>query len=382
MNVQELQDTVLRNTTEIAQIRQQLADLISREKRVESALRDVRRRIENCLAMFDRDKYKATDQRLLVHALASEVLIFDELGYDIEMSGSHLLLGVAALLEGRYQVALKHLQEFFDLAEPQDRNLGNAYFLAGVISHNRKACNQAIEFFEAAYRHSPVEDRDWQSKLRAAELTFFVRKPREVIEKAFFDIEEQLKTVEGTPKHNALRATLYLKLGNCYVGTFLESQERNPMVNNQIAIGYYKRARQWCPRLTASESLLPVVIDYSLAQALLLANSVDMDLAQTPSELLGDVFHRLQRIALNKREEIILALCYFMLGTCAVYSMHVSKDVGKIYLEYARQQTLRVPSDVCFYSSITKELLSRDEFVKQVDYYIDQLEQQAGRRFS
>jgi len=382
MDVQELQDTVLRNTTEIAQIHRQLADLSIREKRVESALRDLRRRIENCLAMFDRDKYKTTDQRLLIHALASEILIFDKLGYDLEISGSHFLLGVSALLGGRYQAALAHLQEFLGLAEPQDRNLGNAYFLAGVISHNRKACNQAIGFFEAAFRHSPSENLDWQSRLRAAELAFFARRPREAIEKAFFDIEEGLKATEGTPQHNALRATLYLKLGNCYVGTFLESQERNPMVNNQVAIGYYKQARRWCPRLTASESLLPVVIDYSLAQALLLANSVDMDLAQTPSELLADVFHRLQRIALNKREEIILALCYFMLGTCAVYSPHVSRDVGKIHLEYARQQTLRVPSDVCFYSSITKELLSRDEFVKQVDYYIDQLEQQAGRRFS
>jgi len=124
-----------------------------------------------------------------------------------------------------------------------------------------------------------------------------------------------------------------------------------------------------------------VVIDYSLAQALLLAKSVDMDLAQTPSELLADLSHRLRRIVLNKREEIILALCYFMLGTCAFYSTHLSKDVGKIHLEYARHRTLSVPSDVCLYSCVTKELLSRDEFIKQVDYYTNQLEQQVGRRF-
>jgi tetratricopeptide (TPR) repeat protein len=382
MDVRELQGTVLRNTTEISEIRRQLTDLTSREKRVEQALLDLRRRLDNCLNEFDRDRYKATDQRLLIHALASEILIFDKLGYDIGTSGSHFLLGVAALLEGRYQAALEQLKAYVSLAEHHDKNLGNACYLAGVISYNRRECNQAIEFFESAFRHSPEENRDWQSKIQAAELTYFVRKPREVIEKAFFDVEEQLKAIEGTSQHNYLRATLYLKLGNCYVGTFLEPKERNPMVNNQVAIGYYKLARKWCPRLTGSESLLPVVIDYSLAQALLLDNSVDMDLAQTPSELLADLFQRLQRIVLNKREEIILALCYFMLGTCAVYSTHVSRDVAKIHLEYARNQTLSVPSDVCFYSSITKELLSRDEFVKQVDYYIEQLEQQAGRRFS
>jgi hypothetical protein len=152
------------------------------------------------------------------------------------------------------------------------------------------------------------------------------------------------------------------------------------MTNNHIAIRFYKEARKWCPRLTGSDSLLPVVIDYSLAQALMLENSIDMDLAQTPSELLADVFHRLRRIVLNKREEIILAQSYLMLGTCAFYSEHLSKDVGEIYFEYARHQTLSVPSDVCFYSSVTKELLSRDEFVRQIDHFVNQLEQRTRRR--
>jgi len=221
---------VLRNTTELSEIRRQLSDLTSREKRVEVALRDLRRRLENCLNAFDRDKYKATDQRLLINALASEILIFDKLGYDIGTCGSHFLLGVAALLEGRYQAALERFKEFIGLAEPHDRNLGNACFLAGTVSYNRRQCSQAIEFFESAVRYSPEENRDWQSKTRVAELTYFMRKPREVIGKAFFDVEERLKAIEGAAQHGFLRATLYLKLGNCYVGTFLEPKERNPMV--------------------------------------------------------------------------------------------------------------------------------------------------------
>jgi len=121
-------------------------------------------------------------------------------------------------------------------------------------------------------------------------------------------------------------------------------------------------------------------VDYSLAQALLLAKSIDMDLSMTSSELLADMFHRLRRIVLTKREEIILAQCYLMLGTCAAYSTHVSEKIGEIYLEYARTQTLTVPSDVCFYSCITKELLSRDEFVQQIDYYASRLQQATTRR--
>jgi hypothetical protein len=147
-----------------------------------------------------------------------------------------------------------------------------------------------------------------------------------------------------------------------------------------VAIAYYKRARAALPKHQAADSLLPVVIDYSLAQALLQANRIDADLPLTPSELLASVFERLRRVVLTKREEIILAQCYPMLGTCAALSGRVSGEIGEIYLEYARTQTLTVPSDVCFFSSITKELLTRDEFVQQVDYYANRLRSTAARR--
>jgi tetratricopeptide (TPR) repeat protein len=380
MTIQELQDIVLRNMTDISKIRQQLIEITSKEKRVEIALRDLRRRLEVCLDSFDRDKYKATDQRLSISALADEILIFDKLGYEIGTNGTQFLLGVAALLEGRNQSALEHFSQFIKLVESTDKNLHNAHYLAGMISYNRREFNQAIEYYQSAFQYSPEDNRDWQSMIYVGELSYFSRKPKEVIEKVFFDVEEQLKMLEDIPQHDFNRATLYLKLGNCYVGTFLEPKERNLMVNNHIAIGHYKQAKKWCPKLLSSESLLPVVIDYSLAQSLLLVKSFDMDLDKTPSEMLADVFNRLRRIVLTKREEIILAQSYFMLGTCTFYSTHLSKDAGEIYLEYARHQTLSVPSDVCFYSCVTKELLSRDEFVKQIDYYANQLEQQTERR--
>jgi tetratricopeptide (TPR) repeat protein len=342
-------------------------------------LRDLARRLESCLAAFDRDRYKSTDQRLAIGALAGEIMIFDKLGYDIPVNGASFLLAVAALLEGRNQAAVEHFNDFIRQAPRDDPNLANAYYLAAMIAYNRRQYSQAIDYYESAFICSPEDNRDWQSKIYVGELLYFLRRPKEAIEKAFFDVEQQLKLIEDSPQHNFLRATLYLKLGNCYVETFLEPRERNLMVNNQLAIRYFKEARKWCPRLVGSDSLLPAVIDYSLAQALMLANSVDMDLPLTPSEMLADVFNRLRKIVLNKREEIILAQSYFMLGTCAVYSSQVSKDAGEIYLEYARHQTLAVPSDVCFYSCITKELLTRDEFVKQIDHYAGQLEQHTRR---
>ncbi len=160
----------------------------------------------------------------------------------------------------------------------------------------------------------------------------------------------------------------------------MEPKQTNPLVNNALAVSYYKRARASLPKRVESGSLLPVVVDCSLAQALLLARSIDMDLSMTPSELFAHVFERLRRIVLTKREDIILAQCYLMLGACALYSAHVSDEIGAIYLEYARTQTLTVPSDVCFYSCITKELLSRDEFVQQIDGCATRLRQGTIKR--
>jgi hypothetical protein len=97
----ELQDVILRNTADISELRRQISDLLSKEKRVEGIVRDLRRRLDDHLGQFDRDKYKATDQRLSINSFAHEILIFDKLGYDLGTSGSHFVLGVSALLEGR-----------------------------------------------------------------------------------------------------------------------------------------------------------------------------------------------------------------------------------------------------------------------------------------
>ncbi len=383
MNTQDLQDIVLRNTADLSEIRQQLADIKSKEARVERALQDLRQRLHLFLDRFDRDQYKATDQRLLATALANEILIFDRLGYDLTSSGSDFVLGVGALLEGRNRVALDHFERFLQSADPLDRNFRNACYLAGMITYNRREFQRSAEFFAQAFDRSPEDNRDWQARIYVGELACFMRRSAQDIERLFSSVEEALSgpddPVQATNR-SFLRATLYLKWGNCYVSTFLPPREVNPLVNNQIAIQYFKKARRSCPVSLSPDSLLPAVIDYSLAQALLLANSVDMDLDKTPSELLKDVFDRLRRIVLSKREEIILAQCYLMLGTCVAYSTYLSKDMGEIYLEYARHQTLIVPSDVCFYSGVTKELLSRNDFVRQIDHYASELERQSTRR--
>jgi tetratricopeptide (TPR) repeat protein len=381
MNLQEVQDIVLRNTADIQEVRQRVDNLTSKDLRAETALRDLQRRVVACLGSFHRDRYKTTDQRLVLAALANEILIFDKLGYDLGSPGSQFVLGVAALLEGRSEAALERLGGFVRIAPADDPNIATAYYLSGMICYNRRDLPRAVDCFEAAFRCSTEAARDWQSKIYVAELLYFLRRPREMIEKAFYDVDEQLKTAAGQNSQTRfLRATLYLKLGNCFVGTPLEPRQPNPMVNNPVAVSYYKQARQALPSLVDQDSLLPVVIDYSLAQALLVARSVDMDLATTPSELLADVFQRLRRIVLTKREEIILAQSYFMLATCAFYSTQLSNDIAEIYLEYARHQTLVVPSEVCFYSCITKELLTRDEFVAQIDYYGHEIDRARVRR--
>jgi tetratricopeptide (TPR) repeat protein len=376
----ELQDLVLRNAAELSEVRRQISDLISKEKRVEATIRDLQRRMGDYLKGFDRDKYKGTDPRLSVAFLAHEILILERLGYDLGNPGADFILGVAAILEGRNFAALEEFKRFLASADQADRNVQNASYLAAMICYNRREPSQAIEHFSEAFRYSPEKRRDWQSAIYVGELQYFRRDPKEVVDKTFFDIECELKRIERQPEHNVLRGTLYLKWGNCYAGTFLPPLQTNGMVNNGVAVAFFKQAKKYCPFFAGAESMLPVVIDYSLAQSLLLADSVDMEIEKTPSELLADVFHRLRKILLNKREEIILAQGYFMLATCAYYSEHISKDIGEIYLEYARHQTLTVPSDVSFYSCITKELLSRDEFVKQIDFYAGRFEQSSYRR--
>ncbi len=98
MNDDELKNIVIRNADQIAQIRSQLTQSGSRERRAVEALDRLRHRVQDALGGFDRDGYKATDQRLLVYALAAEILIFDKLGYDIGEIGCEFLLGVYALL--------------------------------------------------------------------------------------------------------------------------------------------------------------------------------------------------------------------------------------------------------------------------------------------
>ena len=380
MNPSELEDIVLRNTAQLSEVRRQLDDLVSKEKRARTALEELRHGIVDCLERFHRDKYKSTEQRLLIRVLASELSIFDKLGYDIAVPGWRFLLGVDAFLGGRSQSALDYLTHSIRNTQSSGKNFRDAHYLAAMICYNRRDFGKGMEHYETVFNHSPENARDWQAKTYVGELMYFQRRPKGQFESVFREVEDGLRS-EDYPLQNPLQANLYLKWGNCFVGTVdLQPKEHNPFVNAQLAISFFKKAKKSLPRYADPDSLLSIVVDYSLAQALLVAGSIDMDLAITPGELLADVFRRLRRIVLAKREEIILTQCYLMLGTCAFYSPYVSRDMGEIYLESARNQTLAVPLDVCFYSCVTKELLTRNELAGQIDYFARLLEGEGERR--
>ena len=377
----EQNSTVLKLMARLSGLEDDVSGLISRDKRAAQAISSARSRLTAILQGFHRDKYKSTDMRKAIVALAGEIAVFDRLGYDIGDHSTYFLLGVAALLDGRNQTAAEQFKTFIERAPTGDRNLPNAHYLLAMIGFNRRDFHGGIEQFERVYQLSPESARDWQCKIYVSELMHFLRQPQDQLERVFQEIEHGLRALEGSPHYGFLRATLYLKWGNCYVGTVsLDPKQPNPVANNHRAVSLYKQARKCLPKHPDPDSLLPVVVDHPLGQALLLAQSVDMELAMTPSEMFASVFRRLRRIVRNKREEVILAQCYLMLGTCAVFSSEVSKDAGEIYLEQSRLQTANVPSDVCFYSPITKELLSGDEFVQQIDFFAKQLEQSNQRR--
>jgi tetratricopeptide (TPR) repeat protein len=381
MQQNDQNSSLLNLMARLSELEREVSALASRDKRAALAVAAAKSRLTALLQGFHRDKYKSTDMRKAIGALAAEILIFEKLGYDIGDHGAYFLLGVAALLDGRNQAAAENFRLFVERAPVGDRNLANAHYLLAMIGFNRRDFHGGIEQFERVFQLSPEAARDWQCKIYVGELSHFLRQPQEQLERVFQEIEHGLRALEGTPQYSFLRATLYLKWANCYVGTVsLDPKQPNALVNNHRAISLYKQARKCLPKHPEPDSLLPVVVDHSLAQALLLAQSVDMELAMTPSEMFASVFRRLRRIVRNKREEVILAQCYLMLGTCAVFSSEVSKDAGEIYLEQSRLQTANVPSDVCFYSPITKELLSGDEFVGQIDFFAKQLERPNQRR--
>jgi len=93
--------------------------------------------------------------------------------------------------------------------------------------------------------------------------------------------------------------------------------------------------------------------------------------AKKLTKLHKDVFSKLKNSILDKTETLILAQFYFMLGTCAFYSYQVVADQGLYYLENARKQTQLIPGSTKFYSCMTKELVTRDQFIKQIDSIID-----------
>ena len=188
MEADELQAILLRNTAALAEVRDRLEGLASRDERATAALSVLRNAIQDTLRRFDRDGYKATDQRLLINALATEALVFDKLGYDLGLPGARFLLGVSEMLRGRNAAALSAFKEFIANASRDDPNLRHAHYLGGMISYNRRDHAQAIEFFRSASLLSPDETKDWQSLVYVAELSFLSRMAPEAIERAFADV--------------------------------------------------------------------------------------------------------------------------------------------------------------------------------------------------
>ena len=239
MNQQELQDVVIRVVAGLDALRDQVSGLVARDKRAEQALEILRGRLKQFLNSFHRDKYKSTDQRKAIRALAEEVRVFDKLGYDLADAGATFLLGVAALLDGRYQAAADHLADFIERTRTADPNIANAQYLSGMMSYNRRDYHRALQHFDATFRLSPEAQRDWQSKTYVGELMFFLRKPQDHIEPVFREAEEGLRIMQGVPAHAFLSANLYLKWGNCYMEALeLAPKERNPGANVALAISY------------------------------------------------------------------------------------------------------------------------------------------------
>jgi len=371
MTPTEMTDVLVRHSTMLADLDIQVRNIMIKEQRIDEFIQDIHRRITAAMDEFHRDRYKSVDYRLRVIELSHEILIYDHLGHNLEPAAK-FLMAIAALLEERLDGALEYFDAYLRHADAHDIHRGNAYYLCGMINYNTRRYSSAIECFRNSFRLSPETDRDWQSQIYVCELLFLSRAPDDVIEQEFTDTAESLKGLGGRAGA-LLQATFYLKWGNVYVEPMLPG-EKNSLMNNPKAIRLYKQARTLCPAFTDTLSLLAIVIDYSLAQAMSVEKRIDLEIITSPQQLFIDVLQRLRRVVLTKTEPLILAQLYFMMGTCVLWSTSMPPEVGEICLEHARQYTLTLPSQMAIYSCITKELLSREDAIKELDVITRQLE--------
>ena len=385
---EKIEDIVIRNQQSFIDITEKVNILINKEDRVKTGIKELERKIERYFSNFTRDNYKDTEKILKLNSLSTELLVYKKLGYDFSIAEHNVILGLQEMICYRVEEALSYFEIYVE--ENRKTKLScDVLYLCAMICYNNANFSKAIYYFTKAANLYLVlfGKHDFQSEIYIGECMYLSKSreyPQEKINEYFELIEETLDKLNNSENLDKFYLTLYLKWGNCYFQPGIKLSNNNIgsnnlsniTINNQKALSYYKKIINFIGGFYHKEKLndlLKVIMVYSLAQAMYSSRKdIDSSFART-NELFKHVFEKLVNLLLNKTETIILAQFYFMLGTCSWYSFEVAADQGLFYLENSRKQTQLIPSNIKFYSCMTKELLTRDEFIMQIDFCINKI---------
>jgi tetratricopeptide (TPR) repeat protein len=388
-----MNDKIENSVIEILQRLLKLSDevnaLTSKEDRVKAEIKKLEGGIESYLDKFTRDNYKDIDKKLKLNSLSTELSVYNRLGYEFTLAEHHVVSGLYELVSDRVEEALLYFEGYID-ENKKTKVSCDVLYLCGMINYNTADYPEAVDFFtRSAELHLFLFGKhDYQSEIYIAECMFLAKSnvyPQEKIDEYFQKIKKTLDREKETGNQNLDKyyITLYLKWGNCFFRPSIKILSNtdsgnisNITIDNQRSLNYYRKIIDYIGGIYHKDKLddlLKVIMVYSLAQAMYSSRrDIDSAFART-TVLFRDVFEKLINLLLNKTENVILIQFYFMLGTCAYYSFEVPADQGLFYLENSRKLTNLIPTKIKIYSCMTKELLSRHDFVKQIDLCIDKI---------
>jgi len=377
---------------DLKRVNKDLSDLNNIKQRVKEGMEKLEREINDYLSDFNRDTYKVYDNLLRLNNLAAKLMIYRGIGYESTSAEYSFILALYEMINGRTDLALESFENYFKEANNDNAKITcSAFYLCAMICYNKGQYNNAKDYFSksAQLYFSLYNEQDFQAMIYVCECMHFAGEKRETIDHEFLHVEKLLnKSKQTMDSDEAIKLenhfiTLNLKHGNCFFQSFLKlsnnsdtSEIRNIMIDNDQALKYYQTILDYTGFYSKKklDTILKIVMMYSLAQAMYSSKrTVDSRFPGGLYELFLDIFDQLKNLLIDKTEGLILAQFYYLLGTCALYSYFVPVDQALLYFEYARKQTQLIPATTKYFSCMTKELLTRNQFIEQIDQCINLL---------
>lgn len=240
------------------------------------------------------------------------------------------------------------------------------YYHSAIIDYNLGSYDSAIQNFKSAIQ---FDNTDFESMIYIPEAMFLgALQPFNTIvinfQKVIDDLEKsmELDKEQFSSSRNELLASAYLKLGNCYLGSSLESEYR---VNKDLTKCQllFEKALSLNPKSS--------VLKFSLGQALYL---IDREKGQSSRDRYFDLFFgafKQIKSSIGKITEAkILMMYYYILAICVEYG-EIENEAPQVYLLRIYELRTRLPEDerLRIYSPMTKNDLIVEDFVKEVELF-------------